>query len=197
MIAAIAAVASNDIEASASPKQMEIREQSYGLSTEFIVDAGGEYIGKFEKTRLAVRNRYDYYDADGELSSQGIVRLFSLGSFYAWSTVMDVYDESGAYMGQINGSLFTTERAKFRLFNAEGSHVANAYLNRDSSAFVICGTKQNNRVLAQFDRVFRRDVVDHWKLNLYDGATEEVPESLLMMFGCFAIDFQECFKEDK
>ena len=90
------------------------------------------------KTKLSFRTTYQYYDQNGQYLSCAYQRMFSLGSFYTWACVMDIYDSQGNTLGLIEGSILTLLPSKFNFYMYQPTMLlVVAYMDKDCMGFTV------------------------------------------------------------
>lgn len=177
----------------AQPFSYTISESQYFWSTYFEMQGKERHYGRIVKNHYHLRTIYDLYDPMNAFEAQGICQLLSLGAVYPWAKDIDVYDNRGEKIGFIDGQFLTTAAAKYGFYDAFGALVANAYLDAQSSGFIIMAPDE--RTIARFKRNYIQDDLDFWNIDIYDSSAIDL--RLLKIFSGFAIDFQEFFKEDR
>ena len=175
-----------------------ICQKDYRFSTVFEMESQGRSQGMIIKTSLRflkpLRDAYDAYDKDGNWEATGIGRVFCLGFFRPWGAEFDVYDTEGSRIGVIDGQLFSSESAKYSIYNEVGERVGIAYMDLPNAGFSIVHPEKTTKILARLTRDFVQDQVDQWEVANY--APEAIDERILKVFAAFAVDKQEYFKED-
>ncbi len=181
--------------------KFSVHQKDYRFSTVFEMDAQGKPHGSVVKSSLRwlkpLRNTYDIYDEAGEWQATGISRMLCLGvipRWSAWAAEFDVYNNKGEVIGVIDGQAFTTESAKFSIFNDKRERVAYVYLDLSSSGFVFVHPERKNYIIARLTRNFVRDQIDHWDAVVYD--VNAIDPAVFKVFAAFAVDYQEHFKAD-
>lgn len=170
-----------------------ISESQYLWSTYFEMQGKEGYFGRVVKNHYNIRTVYDLYDPMNHFEAQGVCQVLSLGALYPWAKDIDVYGAQGEQIGFIDGQLLTTAAAKYGIYNAWGTLVANAYLDAQSSGFTIM--TPDERTIARFKRNYIQDDLDYWNIDIYDSNIVDL--RILKVLAGFAIDFQEFFKEDR
>ena len=160
-------------------------------SSVFDCKKGDELTGRVVRTGfLQPRYQYDLQNTRGELEVRAITRIFSWGLIFPWGIEMDLYD-ANTQIGMIGGSLLTLSRAKFTFYNAQGEETAVAYLNTDSSEFVIVSAKQEETILAELKgRSFGS--LNIWEMKPV-RANHGIDERMFKIFVAFAADFHNSF----
>ena len=178
--------------------KFSVHQKDYRFSTVFEMDSHGKLHGSVVKSSLRwlkpLRDSYDVYDQAGEWRATGITRIRCLGLLYAWGTEFDIYDKEGSRIGVIDGQVWTSESAKYSIFNAKGDRVAIAYLDLTNAGFSIVHPEKTNHFIARLTRNFVRDQVDHWDVVVYDK--DAVHPDIIKVFAAWAVDYQEYFKKD-
>jgi hypothetical protein len=179
-------------------QKFNICQKDYRFSTVFEMESQGRSQGMIIKTSLRflkpLRDAYDAYDKDGNWEATGIGRVFCLGFFRPWGAEFDVYDTEGSRIGVIDGQLFSSESAKYSIYNEVGERVGIAYMDLTNAGFSIVHPEKTTKILARLTRDFVQDQVDQWEVANY--APEAIDERILKVFAAFAVDKQEYFKED-
>ncbi|HEV8051849.1 MAG TPA: hypothetical protein VGP47_05085 [Parachlamydiaceae bacterium] len=176
------------------PSKVTIHERLYTFSNYFEIDSDVGHQGNLIKTKLALRTNYQYYNHMGQHVSSAYLRLFSLGSLCTWAGVLDVYDDIGNRIGLIEGAVVTLLPSKFSLYGAQNELVGTAYMDHDSMGFTISDAVNESKTIANFRRVFVKDVVDHWEITINDPYAIDI--RLVYSFGAFVLDNQNDFRVD-
>lgn len=172
-----------------------ISQKDYNFETNFDVDSEHGHLGYISQSSFSLRKNYTFYDRDGLVSASAYSRLLSFGTIRQAATVMDVYDGEGKQVGLIEGTLiFTTAPAKFYFYDSKNKVVGIAYMDKNRSSFTVYDPVNDKRIIASYNRIFERDVLDHWEIEVID--TKSIDLKVLVSFGAFAIDTQEQFRED-
>ncbi len=171
----------------------DVHQRNYLLSTVFELHSKERFLGSIVKESLNVRTQYDLYNEAGTLQGAGVCRLLTLGVVFSWACEIDVYDQNKELVGVIDGQVATSAAAKFSIYDAAGTRVGIAYLDRTNAAFTIVDPVNELRHLASFRRNFVQNIVDHWDVKVYSDA---VDIRLIKVFAGFAIDSQDHFKKD-
>lgn len=180
--------------ATAMPVEFIIQEKQYAFSDCYEIESGGFYQGSLIKSKVALRNTYEFHDQSGVMVSSAYLRILSLGSLYTWAGVLDIYDFEGNTIGCIQGTMLTTLPAKFSFYNENNELVATAYMDRASLGFNIVDPKNERVSLARMHRIFIKDFVDPWVITMNDGDALDL--RLLCSFAAFILDNQSKFRFD-
>lgn len=176
------------------PTQVVIHERLFTFSDYYEIDSDVGSQGNLIKAKLALWTSYQYYDQEGKHAAAAYLRIFSLGSLYTWAGVLDVYDGKGDRVGLIEGAILTFLPSKFSLYDAQNCLVGTAYMDHDAMGFTVSDPVNEVKTLANFRRVFVKDVTDHWVITINDP--EAIDLRLLYSFGAFVIDNQNDFRID-
>jgi hypothetical protein len=185
----------------ATPKTIEfaIHEKEYRFSNYFDLaskdNAPQGLVIKTHFAKLNLRPHYDLYDRSGQWRARGVCRLLCLGVFYSWATEIDVYDTEGKTIGVIDGQVMTTTSARFSIYDGNSFLKGIAYMDRLNMGFTILDPNNEMHILARFQRIFVRDVPDHWECQVYEP--DAIDLSIIKIFAAFAVDHQEYFRIDK
>ncbi|MBS0621334.1 MAG: hypothetical protein JSR80_00005 [Verrucomicrobia bacterium] len=176
------------------PHHVEIRPQKFTFSKSYTLDSDIGPQGSVAKSKLSLRTTYQYYNQHGEYVSCAYKRVFSLGSFYTWAGVMDVYDGKGECLGLIEGAIMTLLPSRFSFYDAGNRLLATAYMDSDALGFSVLDAKNEAKAIAHYRRVFVKDVPDHWIVTINDPTAVDI--RLLYSFGAFVVDNQGDFRKD-
>lgn len=171
-----------------------MHERKFTFSTYYAIEAKGGALGNVVKQSLRLRTAYEYFDEHGSNLANGYLRVLSLGAFYTWAGVMDVYDHNDERIGLIEGAVLTLLPSKFYIYDNLGDLKAMAYMDANSMGFTITDPHNEMKILGTLNRVFVPDVTDHWLININDA--DSLDPRLLYTFCAFAIDNQGDFRED-
>jgi uncharacterized protein YxjI len=171
-----------------------MHERLFTLSTYYDIDSDKGPLGNVIKTKLSFRTTYQYYDQNGQYLSCAYQRIFSLGSFYTWACVMDIYDGQGNTLGLIEGSILTLLPSKFSFYDATNNVVGVAYMDKDCMGFSVFDPTNETRTIANFRRVFVEGITDYWTMTFNDLSA--IDSRILFSFAAFALDKQADFRED-
>lgn len=162
----------------------------FSLSAEFDCKKGDVVDAKVIRTgRFCPRYYYDLYDSADGFQARGITRAFSWGFFFPWAMEIDVWD-GNVYVGKIAGKFFTKARAKFGFHDGHGNESAVAYLNTESSEFVIVSPQNEASVLADLKGKAYGDV-SVWEMNFITSL--QVDPRILKIFAAFVADYHSEF----
>lgn len=163
----------------------------FSFSAEFECKKGEETISKVIRTGLfCPRYYYDLFDANEGFQARGITRAFSWGFLFPWAIEIDVWD-GDFYLGKIEGKFFTKARAKFGFHDSLGNETTVAYLNTETSDFVIVSTQDEGRVLADLKGKAYGDV-SIWEMN-FMGSLPQIDPRVLKIFSAFVADYHSEF----
>lgn len=176
------------------PKQVVIHERLFTFSSYYEIHSDLGFQGNIIKSKLVLRTAYQYFDQNGQLGASAYLRLFSLGSLYTWAGVLDIYDSEGNLLGLIEGAILTLLPSKFHLYNAKNELIGTAYMDRDAMGFTVSDPLHEIKTIANFRRIFVKDVTDHWVISINDPDAIDV--RLLYAFGAFVLDNQNDFRID-
>lgn len=177
-----------------NPINAVMHERKFTFSTYYAVESDAGPVGNVVKQSLRLRTGYEYYDAHGVNLANGYLRVLSLGAFYTWAGVMDVYDHNDERIGWIEGAVLTLLPSKFYIYNGNGDLVALAYMDGNCMGFTLTDPVNELKILGTLNRVFVPDVADHWIIKVSDP--DSLDSRLLYTFCAFAIDNQGDFRED-
>lgn len=162
----------------------------FSWTAEIAITNQGAPAGKVVRTgNFCPRYYYDLYDAKNVLRVRGITRAFSLGLLCSWGVEIDLY-QGEAFVGRIQGEVFTSSRAKFAFYDARGDQTAIAYLNDESSDFLIVSATSKG-ILAELNGKPFGDA-SIWEIKPSKDFLE-VDESALKIFAGFVADYQRSF----
>lgn len=149
------------------------------------------YPGSIKKSSFRIRTNYDLSNKDG-WQATGITRIISLGTLYPWAKDIDIYDTRGIQIGLIDGSLATTESAKFNIYEYDDAgnytEIGIAYANPDFSRFVILMSSNNPHPIAEMNRNFSDNT---WSVSVH--YPEKIDDRILRIFAGFVVDHQDKF----
>ena len=157
---------------------------------EFMIKKRGISLGKVVRTGLLTpRYYYDLYDRDNVLQMRGVTRAFSLGFLFSWGMEIDLYEGEDC-AGKIEGRVLSSSRAKFAFYDALGRAVATAYLNDESSNFLLVSEQSEGNVFAELKGKAYGDA-SVWEMEFLNDPT--VDEKALKIFAGFVSDYQKSF----
>lgn len=178
----------------AEPYKVTIHESLFTLTDYYEIDSTAGPQGNLIKTKLSLWTNYQYYDQAGQHAAAAYLRIFSLGSLYTWAGVLDVYDSNENRIGLIEGAILTLLPSKFSFYNANNELVGMAYMDQDCMGFTLSDPKNETKTIANYRRIFEKDVIDHWVITINDS--DAVDLRLLYSFGAFVLDNQSDFRKD-
>jgi hypothetical protein len=176
------------------PINAVMHEREFALSTYYVIESDRGVANNVIKQSLRLRTSYEYYDEYGVNLATGYLRVFSLGAFYTWAGVIDVYDHNGECIGLIEGATLTLLPSKFYIYDGNGDLAALAYMDGNCMSFTITDPVNELKILGTLNRVFVPEVADHWVIKIND--TDSLDQRLLYTFCAFAIDNQGDFRKD-
>ncbi|MCP5505986.1 MAG: hypothetical protein H7A38_03785 [Chlamydiales bacterium] len=126
----------------------------------------------------------------GILSFQGMLNGSFLGLFKGATLAdFDVYDAEGAYVGFIDGNVFTTSKAYFQFKDHEGT--TKSYAKEEESQIFI-RDQTSNGVVGYMRREIIPQIKDSWMMKIKDGVDQRVA----LIFAAFIVDNQAYFLKD-
>lgn len=173
----------------------EVHRQDYTFSSIFDCLGEHDFLGTIVKGSFHLRTHYDLYGVHGNYEGTGICRALTLGTFFDWAREIDIYGPEGEYVGMIDGQFATEAKAKYSIYNANGTRVGIAYLDHASSSFTISNPQNENHYIAYLKRHFVHNAVDHWNVTIYDE--DEIDLRIIKVFATFAVDSQNSFRADQ
>lgn len=177
------------------PKEIMISQSDFTFASLFDVDSvNGPPLGHVikEKFNLWTHYRYKSYEGDRSLAD-AYIRLISFGQLFSWSSVIDIYGATGNCMGTIEGCWLTFAPSKFVFKDDKGNCLATAYMDNNKMGFTVICERDHNTV-AKYTRIPVLNSKDYWYLNIYED--NDIPPTMLIIFGAFAVDRQGDFKVD-
>ena len=156
-------------------------ERAFVLSDYYYIDSAHGSLGNIVKTKLSFGTNYIYYDQQGEQLAGAYLRVFSLGALFTWASVMDVYDENERVLGRIEGSLMTFLPSKFYFYSPYEVVIGVAYMDNERMGFTVVDANNEAKIIAQFNRIFVKDVTDHWEIKVNDYTCDPIRGSCLLL----------------
>lgn len=190
-LAFLALFANGFSDVSESSWSMNKRSALFSFTAEFECKGGDVLQGTGVRTYAGCpRYYYDLFDTQNQFEARGITRFFSLGALAAWAMDIDLYDIHGNYFGMIQGKVFTRARAKFAFYDARGVEVADAFLNTETTEFIITSPLNESVILAQLKG---RDFGDIASWELITHRPLPIDQRLLKIFAIFIADYHREF----
>lgn len=164
----------------------------FSCTAEFNFKKGDVSQGKAFRTGLfCPRYFYDLYDCRNNFEARGITRAISWGMLASWGMEIDVYDAASAYVGLIQGQFLTKSRAKFIFYTARGEMAGAAYLDTNSSDFIIVSPVDESLIMAKLKGKTFGDLTS-WEMKAADIPLT-IDERLLKIFSAFVSDYHDYF----
>jgi len=170
-----------------------IQKKQFRSSSFFEIDSEDTYRGNIKKSSFRIRNCYDLSDKGGWCAT-GIKRFASLGLFFNWSSIIDIYGVNNEWLGMIEGNILTLSKAKFSIYDREEKLIGLAYMDLQGLGITISEPNNEAYTLARLDRVFIPDAADYWNVTVYEP--EKFDDRIIRIFSAFCVDTQESFHRD-
>jgi len=178
---------------STQPYHFKIQKKQYRSSSFFEIDTEDTYRGNIKKSSFRIRNCYDLSDKDGWCAT-GIKRFLSVGLFFNWASVIDIWGVNDEWLGMIEGNILSTSKAKFSIYDREETLIGIAYMDLQGLGVTITPPENEAYTLARLERVFVPDAADYWKVTVYEP--EKFDDRLIRIFAAFCVDTQASFYRD-
>lgn len=155
------------------------------FSKYFDFESPGDINHTVEKLALQLQATYTLFHGKAQ-AGQGISPLFSLGSFLSCLKKISCYDDQGAYIGCLSGTLFTTSRGKFYIYDKEGAHKATLLISEQGATIV---SPESSRLPIASLHQSLKDGAHYWSTQ---GASSNLIDSrLLEILSAFIADAYE------